>query len=138
MIFTAKVVRCFDDEEIIHVEQTVGKLADPFLHYFFHMHSLFQYLLDPVRDMAIIESELILSDLESTEKLKNRLSSKKKGGSKAESSLLLPDVVDVVLPLLEEGLPASLALPGLEKKGPEHLYCFEALNLLSAKPGLLP
>jgi ribosome-binding ATPase YchF (GTP1/OBG family) len=85
--------------------------------------------------MAIIESELVLSDLDSTEKLHGRLSSKKKGGSKAEASVLLPDVVNIVLPFLEEGLAASQALPDLEKKGTEFLDCFNSMNLLSGKPG---
>ncbi len=54
------VVRCFDDEDIIHVEGSV----------------------DPERDITIIEEELILKDLESAEKRLENLRKQSKSGDK--------------------------------------------------------
>ena len=54
------VVRCFDDDDIIHVEGSV----------------------DPERDIRIIEDELILKDLESVEKRVEKLKKESKGGDK--------------------------------------------------------
>lgn len=54
------VVRCFDDEDIIHVEGSV----------------------DPERDIRIIEDELILKDLESVEKRVEKLQKESKSGDK--------------------------------------------------------
>lgn len=54
------VVRCFDDEDIIHVEGSV----------------------DPERDIRIIEDELILKDLESVEKRVDKLQKESKSGDK--------------------------------------------------------
>ena len=47
-----EVVRCFDDDDVVHVEGSV----------------------DPVRDIGIIETELVLADLQSLEKRLDRLS----------------------------------------------------------------
>jgi GTP-binding protein YchF len=54
------VVRCFDDDDIIHVEGSI----------------------DPERDITIIEEELILKDLESVEKRVEKLKKEAKGGDK--------------------------------------------------------
>lgn len=54
------VVRCFDDDDIIHVEGSV----------------------DPERDIRIIEDELILKDLESVEKRVDKLQKESKSGDK--------------------------------------------------------
>ncbi|MEQ8525341.1 redox-regulated ATPase YchF [Gracilimonas sp.] len=60
------VVRCFDDNDIIHVEGSV----------------------DPERDIRIIEEELILKDLESVEKRVEKLKKEAKGGDKAKAAQL--------------------------------------------------
>lgn len=62
----AHVVRCFDDGEVIHVDGSV----------------------DPLRDVATIETELLLADLESVEKAKQRSEKNAKSGSKEAKELL--------------------------------------------------
>jgi ribosome-binding ATPase len=57
----AHVVRCFEDEDIIHVAGSV----------------------DPLRDIEIIDTELLLKDLETIEKVFLRVSKQSKGGDKA-------------------------------------------------------
>ena len=54
------VVRCFEDENVVHVEGSI----------------------DPERDIHIIEDELILKDLESVEKRMESLKKQAKGGDK--------------------------------------------------------
>ena len=54
------MVRCFDDKQISHVE---GRI-------------------DPLRDIDLIETELLLADLESLEKQYANLEKKAKGGNK--------------------------------------------------------
>ena len=55
------VVRCFEDDNVIHVESSV----------------------DPVRDKEIIDTELVLKDLETAEKALEKLKKGAKGGDKA-------------------------------------------------------
>lgn len=61
------VVRCFDDENIIHVENTIN----------------------PVRDIEIINLELILADLETAEKRLDKAKKDAKGNKKAETEVAL-------------------------------------------------
>ena len=95
------VVRCFESDEIIHV---LGKV-------------------DPVRDAKIINSEIILSDLEQIE---NILSKKKKGRSK-ELEVLLNNISQGLI----EGVP-------IRKQGllNEELDFIKEYGLLSNKPML--
>ncbi len=73
------VVRCFDDDDIIHVEGSV----------------------DVQRDISIIEYELILKDIESLEKkIQNLLKQSKSGDKEAKSTL---DEAKELLAHLEEG-----------------------------------
>jgi len=73
------VVRCFDDDDIIHVEGSV----------------------DVQRDISIIEYELILKDIESLEKKIQNLSKQSKSGDKEAKSAL--DDAKELLAHLEEG-----------------------------------
>ena len=73
------VVRCFDDDDIIHVEGSV----------------------DVQRDISIIEYELILKDIESLEKKIQNLSKQSKSGDKEAKSTL--DDAKELLAHLEEG-----------------------------------
>ncbi len=101
------VLRCFEDEDITHVEGGV----------------------DPVRDAGIIETELMLADLESLEKRLERLEKKAKTGDKEAQRLaaLMRKATD----LLEQGRPARLAdIP------PEQEKEWKGLNLLTSKPVL--
>lgn len=101
------VVRCFVDDDIIHVEGDV----------------------DPERDIAIIESELILKDLESVEKRVDTLKKQSKSGDKGFKAQL--DVVDRLRGHLEEGNTART----FEVSDDEKLI-YRDLFLLSAKPVL--
>ena len=101
----AHVIRCFEDEDIIHVENTV----------------------DPVRDCVTIESELILSDLMRLEK--HLATIKKKAKNVKTSSVEIP-FLERLVPWLEEGHPASKF--AIEAEGEEKVMT--ALQLLSSKP----
>jgi len=103
----AHVVRCFEDSDITHVE---GKIA-------------------PINDIETIETELMLSDLDSLEKRVPALEKKAKGGDKDSKELL--DLMTRCLVLLREGKPARLA----EVK-PDEMKTFKGLGLLSSKPVL--
>src|SRR5450432_519818 len=78
------VVRCFEDGDVTHVE---GRI-------------------DPVADAETVETELMLSDLESLERRADALEKKAKGGDK-EAKLTL-DLINRSLVLLREGKPARL------------------------------
>ena len=101
------VVRCFDDPNVVHVEGSV----------------------DPERDIEVIETELMLADLESLEKRVDNLTKKAKGNDKEAREQL--DLVNRALVLLREGMPARL----LERK-PEEERAFDMLGLLTSKPVL--
>lgn len=78
----AHVVRCFEDENVIHVN---GKI-------------------DPLDDIATINTELALSDLETVSKSLTRLSKSAKGGDK--EAVAVKAVLEKILPFLDEGKPA--------------------------------
>ena len=78
-----EIVRCFDDDNITHVEGEI----------------------DPIRDIEIIESELILADMESLEKRIANLEKKVKGKDKNAKVEL--DLAKELLEFLEDGNPAS-------------------------------
>ncbi len=99
------VVRCFEDENIIHV---AGKI-------------------DPAEDIDVINTELILSDMDTAEKAAYKVSKKAKGGdkdAKAEAAALTK-----VSAHLDEGLTLrSLELTKEEKA------TISYLNFLTIKP----
>ena len=101
------VLRCFEDEDITHVEGGV----------------------DPLRDAEIIETELMLADLESLEKRVPMLEKKAATGDKEAKAEL--SVINPALAQLREGRPARLADIGDELR-PR----FRRLQLLTAKPVL--
>ena len=101
------VVRCFDDPEVIHVAGGVN----------------------PLHDMDIINTELLLADLESVEKRRTRTERAAKGNdAKAKTELAVLDKLQAVL---GEGKPARTA--GLDAD--EKLIARE-LFLITAKPQL--
>jgi len=80
-----QVVRCFEDENIIHVEGSV----------------------DPVRDIETIQIELALADLASIEKRREKaLRASKSGDKEAKRDI---ELLDKIQPILEEGRPARAA-----------------------------
>jgi hypothetical protein len=101
------VVRCFEDDDIIHVEGDV----------------------DPQRDIDIIEAELILKDLESVEKRVQNLSKQAKSGDKAFKAQL--EIVDKLRTHLEDGNTARTF-----KVNDDQRLAYSDLFLLSAKPVL--
>jgi ribosome-binding ATPase len=103
----AHVVRCFDDDDVTHVE---GRT-------------------DPLADIEIVETELMLADLDSLERRRPALEKKAKGQDK-EARATLP-VVDAALAVLADGKPARLA-----EIAAEDAARFKALQLLTAKPVL--
>ncbi len=101
------VVRCFDDDDIIHVEGSV----------------------DPGRDIRIIEDELILKDLESVEKRVDKLKKEAKSGDKKISAGLA--VAERLASHLESGHTARTFDAESEEKS-----VYKDLFLLSEKPVL--
>lgn len=102
------VLRCFEDENITHVEGGV----------------------DPIRDADIIETELMLADMESLQKRIEPLRKKAKGGDK--DAALQVDVMDRVLKLLENGTPARATPINNE----DEARAFKLMQLLTGKPVL--
>jgi len=87
-----QVVRCFEDENIVHVEGSV----------------------DPIRDIETIQIELALADLATVERRRDRSERAAKSGDKDAKKDL--ELLDRIQPLLEEGRPArTLGLSEDEK-----------------------
>lgn len=100
------VLRCFEDDDITHVE---GKV-------------------DPVADAEIIETELLLADLESLEKRVPNLQKKAQGGDK--EAKVAASVLGQALNLLRDGKPARLTQP----KDVDEERHFAQAQLITAKP----
>ena len=101
------VLRCFEDGEVAHVEGSV----------------------DPVRDIELVETELLLADIAALERRVEGLTKRARGGdADAQAQLSL---IDRILPEIHAGRPArSLELT------PEERGRLSTLQLLSAKPVL--
>ncbi len=102
------VLRCFEDDDIQHVANKV----------------------DPIADAEVVETELMLSDLESLEKRVPAAQKRATGGDK--ESKIAASVLGQALELLREGKPARLTEP----KDDEEARVFEQAQLLTAKPVL--
>jgi GTP-binding protein YchF len=103
----ALVSRCFEDGDITHVE---GRI-------------------DPIGDLEIIETELMLADLESLEKRKDNLEKRARGGDKESAKTL--SLVNLALEQLNAGRPARMAeVPKDDDKA------WRMLQLLTSKPAL--
>ena len=102
----AHVVRCFNDENVIHVANRV----------------------DPRADIDVINTELALADLESCEKQLQRVTRNAKGGDK-EAIALKALLENKLLPHLNEALPVrSLTFDDSEQA------LVKMLHLLTIKP----
>lgn len=99
------VVRCFDDENIIHVSGTV----------------------DPIRDIEVIDTELCLKDLDTMSNRYNKAEKLMRSGDK-ESKELMP-VYERVKKFLEDGIPLRRA--GLNE---EEKLKIKDLTFLTLKP----
>lgn len=103
----AFVARCFVDDDITHVENRI----------------------DPIADLEIIETELMLADMESLERRRPQLEKRAKTGDK-DSGLTLK-LVDLALSQLHAGKPARTAEVSKEDK-----KAWDMLQLLTALPAL--
>jgi hypothetical protein len=98
------VVRCFDDENIIHVAGSV----------------------DPARDIDVINLELALADLAQVERRIDRTRKQARSSKEAQTELT---ILETIQKLLDEGLPARQA--NLDDESKELL---KPLGLLTLKP----
>jgi len=102
------VLRCFENDDIQHVSNQV----------------------DPIADAEVVETELLLSDLESLEKRVPALL--KKGMQGDKEARIAASVLGQALELLREGKPARLTVP----KDEEETRHFAQAQLITAKPVL--
>ncbi|CAI9121845.1 redox-regulated ATPase YchF [Brytella acorum] len=100
------VLRCFEDDDVTHVEGGV----------------------DPVRDAEIIETELMLADLDSLEKREPALQKRARGNDREAAAQLA--VIGPLLAALRDGKPARTAVPAGEEE------TVRRLQLMTSKPVL--
>jgi len=99
------VLRCFEDPDVVHVEGSV----------------------DPIRDADVIETELMLADLESVEKQIAALGKKARGADKEAKAML--DIAERVKTALDGGNPARTVDVSDDEVKP-----LKMLQLLTSKP----
>ncbi len=102
------VLRCFEDDDVQHVHNRV----------------------DPIADAEVVETELMLADLDSLEKRVPAAQKRATGGDK--ESKIAASVLGQALELLREGKPARLTEPN----GDDEARVFAQAQLLTAKPVL--
>ncbi|MGO9202838.1 MAG: redox-regulated ATPase YchF [Limisphaerales bacterium] len=101
------VVRCFEDPDIVHVTEGI----------------------DPVRDIEIVVTELILADLETVRKRLEKISREVKRGDK--HAQIEAHLLEKIGPHLDAGKPANtLALP----LAPDEKAILRSFCLLTDKP----
>jgi GTP-binding protein YchF len=100
-----EVLRCFEDDDITHVEGGI----------------------DPLRDAELIETELLLADIDSLTRQKDGLIKRVRGQDKEAKRRL--ELVDKLLPQMEDGI--AVRRIGLE---PDERQLLQAFTLLTAKP----
>ncbi len=103
----AHVIRCFADDNIVHVEGSI----------------------DPLRDREVINTELILADLDTVEKRLKKTASQAKSGDKLFKTQLT--ILEELEKLLNDGKPARIM--ELDDAGQKLM---RELCLLTAKPVL--
>lgn len=103
----AYVLRCFEDSNVIHVSNKV----------------------DPLADAEVVETELMLADLESLEKRRAGVEKKAKGNDKDAKQTL--ELIDRAIAVLREGRSARFV-----KREAEEEKAFNELQLLTSKPAL--
>ena len=100
-----QVVRCFESSDIHHVSGTI----------------------DPVRDIEVINTELVLADLAALQKRKDRLQKEVRAGSK--TAKIEDAIIEKLLPHLDVGKPANTA-----ELTPEEKAIARGFFLLTSKP----
>lgn len=101
----AHVVRCFEDENVIHVANKI----------------------DPQEDIAIINMELALADLDSVERALQKSQKMARGNDK--DAVVLKAVLEKIQPVLAEGQRASTV-----KLSADELALLQPLHLITTKP----
>lgn len=101
------VLRCFEDGDVTHVEGSV----------------------DPLRDAEIIETELMLADMESLERRIQNAVKKARGNDKEAKEQVA--LMERIVPLLEDGKPARMVELSADER-----ETFRQLQLLTSKPVL--
>ncbi|MCP5070839.1 MAG: redox-regulated ATPase YchF [bacterium] len=99
------VVRCFEDDNVVHVHGGI----------------------DPALDVEVINTELLLRDIESVESRRDRARKQSKGGDPGEKRAL--EVTERVLAAMEQDTPMRAMDLSEDDWGVLH-----PLNLLTAKP----
>jgi ribosome-binding ATPase len=100
------VIRCFQNEDVVHVDG----------------------IIDPLRDIEVVETELLLSDIQTLEKKIDKLQKAAKGEKAAKE--MLSDA-EGLLKHLNEGNPASL----FKDNGKDNVKnLFSELRLMTSKP----
>ena len=102
-----QVVRCFDDDDIIHTMSTV----------------------DPIRYIEVINAELILADIASLERKQHKSAKMARGGDKEAKAEV--ELIDKLMPHLNEGKPANTLDISTDEK-----IILNNFFLLSSKPTL--
>ncbi len=100
------VLRCFDDDDVTHVEGSV----------------------DPLRDAETVETELMLADLDSLEKRLLAAQKKARGGER--DSVAAVALMEPLVEALQAGRPARTAIP------PGEAEAVRRLQLMTSKPVL--
>jgi GTP-binding protein YchF len=100
------VLRCFEDPDVTHVEGSI----------------------DPLRDVDVVDTELMLADLESLEKRLTAAQKKARGGDK--DSVAAVALMEPLVAALQAGRPARSAIP------PGQEEAVRRLQLLTSKPVL--
>lgn len=101
----AHVVRCFEDDNVIHVDGSVA----------------------PIRDIGVIDTELLLADADTVAKRYDTIQRKVRGGDK--ESIKLSEAIEKIRPRLDEGTPVRQI-----ELTPDERACIATLHLLTAKP----
>jgi ribosome-binding ATPase len=101
----AYVLRCFDDDDVTHVANRI----------------------DPMADAEVVETELMLADMESLERRMSVAEKKAKSGDKEAAAQVA--LMQLALVPLREGRPARAAVVPEEDRA-----AFRALQLLTSKP----
>ena len=105
----AHVVRCFDDDDVVHVSGSI----------------------DPARDIEIIHTELALRDLSIVSSAITRYEKQTKSGDK--KAVQMVEILRKVMVPLDQGKPARMATAQLSTADSEAI---RSLNLLTSKPAL--
>jgi hypothetical protein len=100
------VLRCFEDTDITHVEGSI----------------------DPLRDIEVVETELMLADLDSLERRLLTAQKRARGGDK--ESVAAVAIMEPIVAALQDGRPARTVIPAGEEDA------VRRLQLLTSKPVL--